>query len=330
MERLLIISIIIGFFTTLLTIPSWIKRAKNAKLIGKDIHKFKESFVAESGGITVLLGFLIGVLSFVAIRTFYFKSNEYLIEIFSLLLVVTLAGIVGFADDILGWKIGLTKKVRILLLSFASIPLVVINAGESTMMGIDFGLIYPLILVPIGIIGATTTYNFLAGYNGLEVSQGIIILSALSFIAYRTGNSWLSLILIILVACLLALYLFNKYPAKVFPGNVLTYLIGSMIAISAILGNMEKIAIFFFIPYILETGLKLRGGLSKESFGKVKEDGTIENRYEKFYGLEHIAVATLIKIKGTATEKEVVYVINLLQIIVICIGLFLFRANIFI
>jgi UDP-N-acetylglucosamine--dolichyl-phosphate N-acetylglucosaminephosphotransferase len=330
MENILFLSILIGFFTTLFTIPSWIRRAKNANLVGKDIHKFKETKVAESGGICVLLGFFLGVLSFIAIRTFYFKSVDHLIEVFVLLLVVGTSAMIGFVDDILGWKIGLNKKTRLLFLFFASIPLVVINAGESNMLGIDFGLFYPLLIIPLGVVGATATFNFLAGYNGLEMSQGILILSGLSFVSYMTGNSWLALIGVIMIACIFCAYIFNRVPAKIFPGDVFTYMVGSMVAVMAILGNMEKIAVLFFIPYILETILKIRGKLKKESFAKVQEDGTLINRYDKFYGLEHIAVALLIRIKGSAREKEVVYLINGFQILIIALGVFLFRANIFI
>jgi len=53
----------------------------------------------------------------------------------------------------------------------------------------------------------------------------------------------------------------------------MTYSIGALIASMAILGNFEKIAVFVFIPYILETVLKLRGRLKKYSFAKVREDG---------------------------------------------------------
>ena len=330
MENILFLSVLIGFFTTLVTIPSWIKRAKNANLVGRDVHKNNETYVVESGGICVLLGFFLGVLSFIAIRTFYFKSVDHLIEIFVLLLVVGISAMIGFVDDILGWKIGLNKKTRLLFLLFASIPLVVINAGESNMLGIDFGLFYPLLIIPLGVVGATATFNFVAGYNGLEMSQGILILSGLSFVSYMTGNSWLALIGVIMIACIFCAYIFNRVPAKIFPGDVFTYMVGSMIAVVAILGNMEKIAVFFFIPYIIETILKSRGGLKKESFAKVQEDGTLINRYDKFYGIEHIAVALLIKIKGSAREKEVVYLINGFQILIIALGIFLFRANIFI
>ena len=331
MDPILISSILFSFFMTLFFIPQWIKGAKRTGLTGKDIHKKEETEIVESGGISVVFGFVLGVLSYIAIKTFYFKTTENTIEIFSLLVSILIISLIGFADDILGWKIGLTKKSRIFFLLIASLPLMVINAGESTMMGINFGLFYPLLIVPLGIIGASATYNFLAGYNGLETSQGILILSGLAFVTYYNGNSWLSVICLVMVASLLSFYLFNKYPAKIFPGDILTYSIGALIAIITILGNIEKIAIFFFIPYILETILKIRGKLEKESFAKVNEDGSLENQYEKFYGVEHIAIFLIKKFKknNKVYEKEVVYLINLFQILIILVGIVLFKGSLF-
>ena len=235
----------------------------------EDMHKLKNpKNVAGSGGLIVILGFVIGVLSYIAIKTFILRTNITTVEIFALLTTTLIAGFVGFIDDIFGWiRGGLSVKFRIVLLLFASIPLMVINAGTSEMIGINFGLLYPIFFIPLGIIGASTTFNFIAGYNGLETSQGILILSALALVAWLIGSSWLSLICLVMVSCLIAFYVFNKYPAKIFPGNILTYSTGALIAIVAILGNIEKIAVFFFIPYIIETGLKLRGRLKKYSFG---------------------------------------------------------------
>jgi UDP-N-acetylglucosamine--dolichyl-phosphate N-acetylglucosaminephosphotransferase len=197
------------------------------------------------------------------------------------------------------------------------------------MMGIEFGLMYPLLFIPLGIVGATATFNFLAGYNGLEASQGILILSSLAVVTWFTGNSWLTLICLIMIACLFAFFLFNYFPAKVFPGDALTYSVGALIAIVAILGNIEKIAVFFFIPYIIETILKVRGKLKKASFAKVNDDGTLENRYEKIYGLEHLAIKILKKIKGKVRETDVVLLINLFQIAIILVGFIIFRNAIF-
>ena len=125
------------------------------------------------------------------------------------------------------------------------------------------------------------------------------------------------------------IYVYNKYPSEVFPGDILTYSIGAMIACVAILGNIEKIAIFFFIPYIIETILKCKGNLKKESFVKINKDETLELPYEKIYGLTHLSLFILKKLKpsGKVYEKEVVYLINGFQIFIIILGFVLFGGE---
>jgi UDP-N-acetylglucosamine--dolichyl-phosphate N-acetylglucosaminephosphotransferase len=329
MEPLILITIFISFFCTYLVLPFWIRKAKQIGLIWEDMNKpNKEKNVAGSGGITVVIGAMIGIFLYIAIQTFYFKSSDGIsIKIFAMLSTIFLVAGIGLIDDLFGWKKGgLSKRSRIILVLFSAIPLMVINAGQSTMMGINFGIWYPLLIIPFGVLGATTTFNFLAGFNGLEASQGILLLSALSIVMYLTGSSWLSVIALCLVASLLAFYIFNMNPAKVFPGDVLTYVIGASIAVIAILGNAEKIALFFFIPYLLETVLKLRGRLDKQSFGKPNPDGSLELPYDKIYGLEHLAIYILKKIKPSKKvyENNVVYLINGFQIIIILLGFVLF------
>ena len=188
---------------------------------------------------------------------------------------------------------------------------------------VNFGILYPLLLVPLGVAGAATTYNFLAGFNGLEVGQGILILSFLSFVAYVSKSPWLAIIGLCMVASLLSFYFFNRFPAKVFPGDIMTYSIGALIAGMAILGNFEKIAIVVFIPYILEVILKIRGGLiNVHSFGIPNKRGELKMPYKKVYGLEHLAIKILNKF-GKATEKKVVYLIYSFQILFILIGFFM-------
>ena len=325
-EILLLATIFVSFFCTLFVIPFWIRKARQENLVGKDMHKQNKNEVAEGGGVGVMFGFSIGVLLYLAINTFYFQRSEFLVSIFAILTTLFIATMLGSIDDLLGWKKGLSKSMRIVMMLFAAIPLMVINAGESILLGIDFGLVFPLFLIPLGIVGAATTFNFLAGYNGLEASQGILILSALSVVTFLTGNSWLSVIALCMVAALTAFYIFNKYPAKIFPGDTLTYPVGALIAVIAILGNIEKIAIFFFIPYILETILKLKGWLRKESFAKLNKDRSLEMPYEKIYGLEHLAIKILKKIKPSKKvyETDVVYLINGFQIIIILLGFWIF------
>jgi len=329
-ESLLLYSLPITFLLTISALHLWIRKAKVLGFLWEDMNKpGKPKNVASSGGVIVVMSFVIGVLYYIAIRTFVIKNTDGIsLGLFALLSVVLILAVVGIVDDMLGWnKGGLSRRVRLLIAFVASIPLVVINAGNSTMNvpffgAVNFGIFYPLFLIPLGVAGATTTYNFLAGYNGLEAGQGILIFSFLSFVAYKTGSHWLSLVGLIMVASLLGFYLYNKYPAKVFPGDSLTWSLGALIAAMAILGNFERIAVFIFIPYIIETVLKLRGNLVKASFAKPNKDGSLEMPYNKIYGLEHLAIYILKRIKPSKKvyEVDVVHLIFAFQIFIIALA----------
>jgi UDP-N-acetylglucosamine--dolichyl-phosphate N-acetylglucosaminephosphotransferase len=335
-DFIIIIPILSAFFITLFLTPIWVRKAKQIDLMWEDMHKPGSEKVAGSGGIIAVGGFILGMLIYIAYTVFILKShNSYLIESFAIISVILLVSGLGFVDDLLGWRRGgLSKRSRLLFLAFASIPLIAINAGRS-FVGIpffgqiDLGLIYPLFLIPLGIIGSTFTFNFLAGYNGLEAGQGILVLSALGLVAYLTGSSWLTVVAIIMIASLIAFLFHNFNPASVFPGDSLTYSVGGLIAIMAILGNFERIAVFFFIPYILETGLKLRGKLVKQSFGKPNEKGELDLKYNKIYGLEHLSIVILKKVGIRSTEKNVVFLIWAFQILIIVLGFIIFRGRLF-
>lgn len=335
MEIILFGSILISFILTALILPKWIKKCRRVGLLWEDMNKFNHRKAAASGGIVVVMAFVLSVLSYVAVRTFIIDGNGTTLDIFALLSVILILALIGIIDDLFGWQHGgISARFRLFLAFLASIPLIVINSGVHKMafpfLGIiDFGILYPLLIVPLGIVGATTTYNFLAGFNGLESGQGIIILTFLSFIAYVTGSSWLSLIGLCMIASLIVFYFYNKYPAKVFPGDSLTWAIGALIAVMAILGNFEKIAIFIFIPYIIEVILKLRGRLKKQSFATPNRDGSLEMPYNKIYGLTHLSLFILKKLKRKVYEKDVTYLIFIFQIIICLSALIIFKEGIF-
>lgn len=334
MDYLLIIfSSALSFLASLILIPLWIKKSKDMGLIWKDMQKNDKPEISGSGGIIVTFSFIVGVFILIAYRTFFLNTNLFLVEILAMLFVIFTLSVIGFIDDLFGWqKGGMRKRNRIILAALASIPLIVINAGRSDIsipfLGlIELGFFYPLLLIPLGIIGASTTYNFLAGFNGLEAGQGIILMVSLAIVSFLTGSPWLATVALIMAASLLGFMFYNFYPAKVFPGDSLTYAVGGLIAVIAILGNFEKIAVFFFIPYIIETGLKLRGGLVKQSFGKIKEDNTLDLKYSRVYGLTHLSILVLKKLGIRSTEKNAVYLIWAFQILIILLGFLIFGGN---
>jgi len=321
------IIIIVTFFTTIFLTKLWMKVAKKAGLVGKDLNKIETPEIPEAGGIAVILSFCLGVLLYIFLKTFYLKTATHMIEIFAVLVSMLLAGILGFIDDILGWKIGLKQWEKPLLTLPIAIPLMVINAGHSTMSipiigTIDLGLFYPLLIIPIGIIGAANGFNMLAGINGLEAGMGTLIFGALGIVSYFSQNYWISLISFLMMSSLIGFLFFNKYPAKIFPGDTLTYSTGALIAIIVILGNMERLGIILFIPYFIELGLKIRSKFKAECFGSPNKDGTIKLRYEKCYSLTHVIMKYLPKIiKRNVKEWEITITILLIEIIFIVIGL---------
>ncbi|MEA3378601.1 MAG: hypothetical protein U9Q69_03080 [Nanoarchaeota archaeon] len=325
-------ALVFAFFSTLFILPYWIKRIKNAGLVGVDVHKWDKRKIAEMGGIPVIFGFLFAILFYIAVDTFYLKHvniQEFLfrdLQILAALVTIMIIVVIGIVDDILGWKIGLRQWQKPILVALASVPMMVVNAGNSMIslpfMGkVNLGILYPLFFIPLGISGTANGFNMLAGYNGLESGMGIIILSALGYVAWITDHGWVSVLAFGMVMALLAFYVFNRYPAKVFPGDTLTYTVGGLIAIIAILANMERFALILFIPYFIEAFLKLRGMFRKQSFALVSKDGSLGLKYSKFYSLNHVVLAFLKRIKRKVYEKEVVYSIFVMELFIVCIGL---------
>ncbi len=316
-----ILILVIVFLVVFIATHSWIKRAKNAGLQGRDMHKLTETKVSEMGGITVLLGFIIGVMLYIATRIFVLNTTSQTIYILAILTAILIAAVIGIIDDILGWKIGLRQWQKPLLTLLVAAPIMAVNAGTKIMSipflgNIDLGILFPLIVIPAIILVGTNGFNMLAGFNGLEAGQGIIILSAWTYLTYISGSAWLSVISLCMVFALLGFLMYNHYPAKVFPGDTLTYTVGALIAIIPIFANLEKKFLIIFIPYIIQFFLKLRGGFQKESFAQVdKDNGCLLPRYYKTYGLENLMVKILNTLKIPATEIKVVYLIYGIQII---------------
>ncbi len=316
-------ALLLAFLLSVIFSNWWISIGKKNKLLGKDMNKYSRPLVVEGGGIAVISAVIFSLLFYIFFKTFMIKTEINVLNIAILIITLLLACFIGFIDDMLGWKKGLKQWQKLLLTLPVAIPLIVINAGQSSMsiplLGtIEFGLFYPLFLVPLAIMGATNGYNILAGYNGLESGLGVIIFSARGIISLLTGQMWLALVAGTIIAALLGFLLFNKYPSRVFPGDSLTYSLGALIACFAIFGNIEKLALVLFLPFILEGMLKLRSKLKAENFGIPNKDNSLEMPYKKSYSLTHMAIKLLKKVKPShkVYEKDVVSLILFTELII--------------
>ena len=89
MDYLSLIPVLVSFFISFLSLPYWIKKCKSIGLVSEDMNKFgRPKNVASSGGIVVVMSFVLGVMSYVALKTFIFGETVKALEIFSLLSVI--------------------------------------------------------------------------------------------------------------------------------------------------------------------------------------------------------------------------------------------------
>ncbi len=327
--------LLLSFFSTLFLTKRWIRSSKEANLMGKDMNKYEAPLVSRSGGLVVSLVICFSLLIYIFFKTFSLLGipSRNIIETFAISATVLLAAFIGFIDDVLGWKEGLSQLQKTLLTVPIAIPLVVINAGitviELPFLGpVDLGMLYPLLVVPIGIIGSTNGFNLLAGYNGLEASMALVIFAFFGFTGLFVGKLWIALIASVVCASLLAFLYFNWYPAKVFPGNSFTYSIGALIATLAILGNMETIAVWLFIPYFIEILLYFRGRVidgmgDVQAFAIPNKDNSLEMPYKKIYDTTHFAIWFLKKVKRKVYERDVALFLFFVQILFAVSGIVL-------
>ena len=329
------IILMFSFFATLYLTRKWIKSAQSANLVGKDMNKPDRPLVPRSGGLVVAIVICFSLLIYIFLKTFSMLGtpSSNIVEAFAICSTILLAGFIGFIDDILGWKTGLSQLQKVFLTIPIALPLTVLDINHTVMAipflgNVDLGILYPLLVVPLAIIGATNGFNLLAGYNGLETSMGLVIFATFGFTSILIGSLWIALIAFVVYASLLAFLAYNWYPAKVFPGNSFTYAIGALIATLAILGNMERIAAWLFIPYYLEILLYLRARFidkmgDVQAFAKTNEDGSLELPYNHIYDTTHLAIWVLKKVKTKVYEKDVVIFIIAIQLIIAILGIIL-------
>ncbi len=327
MMKVFIIEVIISFLSTYFLTSFFTKYFKQVGIVSTDVHKKSKPLVPSSGGVPVCLGIVISLLFFIFTQVFFLNKKEEIVYVFSSLTSILLVMFAGFLDDIntrqvkvgkyIEGKEGLKRWQRPLLTVPAAIPLMAIMAGYTTMSipfigSVNFGIYYPLIIVPIGVIGASNMINMLGGYNGLEGTLGLIYTTSLGIFSFIHGRYIVSAILLATSASLLAFLRYNWYPAKILPGDSLTYLLGAVVAVSAIIGNMEKAAVITMSPFLFQGVLKfysrIKLGRFASDLGILRKDGTIKSKYKKIYSLTHIAL------RFVNTEKKVVIFLSCIQL----------------
>ena len=229
---------LLSFFVPRLTMPRMIRKLEAANIVGKDIHKSWKPIVAEMGGFGILFGFIIGMFSGI------YMHDILAFKLVIVLVVILIVGIIGIADDLLA----LSSKEKFILLFLAGLPL--IWAAPP-----NVGILY-LITIPIALSIGSNLTNMLAGLNGIESGLGIISMTSLTIACIILGKYDVTIISMSMLGALIAFLYYNKYPAKIFPGDTGTLIIGAAIVCIAFIGRVKLIAFIVLMPNIIDAALK--------------------------------------------------------------------------
>ena len=325
----IILVFVVAFVSTFFTMPFFIKRMHAQKITWADFNKKELTPVAGMGGIIVLLSFVFSMMLALFLRAYLdFFSGLDLLPLLAAMLTIIIVGLIGIVDDVIGWTKGIRQYQHALFPLFAALPLMVLpqvigNTGiQVPFLGfVNFGIIYSLVLVPVAITGASNASNMLAGLNGLEAGMGLLNALALLIVALVVGSTSVAILMTGMIGALFAFLFFNWTPAKVFPGDSLTLMMGAGIAAASIIGNMEKVGFMLFALHFIELILKERTKMQAQGFGIIQPDGTLKAP-EKIGSLTHVVMRM-----GKFTERQVVLIILGAQLAVVIFALFVFWHN---
>jgi len=325
---ILIISVLVAFLVTFLFTPYVIRYFKFIDLTSADVHKKGKPLVPISAGVPATIGIVAGLLAYIFLNVYILRNASNIVQFFAGITTIMIAMFSGFIDDLnsrqvkvagyLEGKRGLKRWQKPLLTLPAAVPLIAIMAGTTTMnvplIGyVDFGVLYPLLIVPIGVVGASNMVNMLGGFNGLEAGMGLVYTTGLGIFAYTHGSTVAAAIFFVTAAALTAILKYNFYPAKILAGDSLTYTLGAIVACGAIIGNMEKAALITMAPFLIQGILKFYSkfklGHFASDLGILKRDGTIKSKYEGIYSWTHVAM------KLNLTEPQIVMLLVAIQCI---------------
>ena len=307
-----------AFVVTYLTIPPLAALLKRRSIVGIDIHKLDRPKIPEMCGLSVIAGIAASMLSLELLGGL---SRE----IVAFLATVLIAGAIGAIDDIRP----LGPKLKPALTALAAIPILLLGTYNPhpvfPLVGaFRLTIIYP-VLILFAIAVPANAVNMLDVFNGSMSGTLTIVSLTLAVVLAVSGKTTAVGLALALFGSLLAFYLFNRYPARVFGGDTGSLAVGAAVGALAVIGRIELVTIVAIAPYIMNSfyGLASIGRLYerrqiKPRPVKLRSDGMLEATTDK---RAPVTLTRLILAEGPMREQQIVRVMLLLTVLSSAIAL---------
>jgi UDP-N-acetylglucosamine--dolichyl-phosphate N-acetylglucosaminephosphotransferase len=309
---LLFLIFIIGFTSVYFSVPVLIKLFTKRGILGIDIHKKERPLIPEMGGLAIIFGLF---FQFITVLLIIPEKFLLFLNFFSVILI---AGLIGAIDDLKP----LNAKVKPFLTTFACIPLLILGSYIPSIVfpiigGTRLTRVYP-ILIPLVMSVTSNAVNMMDPFNGVMAGTCSIATIAIMVSALIMGKGDALFLSLSLFSVLIAFFYYNRYPSKVFSGDVGSLSVGAALGSIAILGQVEIIMVIAFMPQIMNAfyGLSSVGRLYERREVsrpiKILDDGRLMASPDKKAPL---TLARLILARGPLHEFEASFVFMVISAI---------------
>lgn len=257
-----IIAGIVTFILTLVGIPAFIRFYHKAHISGQQMHEDVKQHQAKAGTPT-MGGTVFLVASVLSSFVTALISKELSSAAFMVLFILVLYGIVGFLDDFL--KVfreineGLNPKQKLALQIIGGIVFYFFfdTHGGGDLLNVfgfplHLGYLY-IAFTLFWLVGFSNAVNLTDGIDGLASISVTISLVAYAVIATVQHRLDILIVILSMIGGLLAFFIFNHKPAKIFMGDVGSLALGGMLAAISIALHQEWTLLIIGIVYVFET-----------------------------------------------------------------------------
>ncbi len=285
LSYIILVTIALGIACGYVSTKMIIEYSTKKRYLDRDMYKPNKVKRPLFGGLGFIIGYLLSTIILYGVALFAGIPELYdTLGVGSIIAsVIAISGLIGLMSDLFKFD----WKINSIIPSLSSVPLLWMAMDPRWTViripligNVQFGVWYYLALL-LGATGASNAVNMVAGFNGIEAGLTTIILASMGAILLIGGNIPVAIIAFTLVGALLGFLYWNKYPAKVFPGDVGTWSFGGAIFAVAVIGKIEFWAVLLMLIYFINLIIFLaRRKYEKiEKFGKVDKEGRVYSKY---------------------------------------------------
>ena len=289
-----VLALMIGFISSVvfgLVLIPFLKKINFGQRISeyvREAHKKKEG-TPTMGGLIFIIPTILG-MSYLMLS----GKIETSYNVFIVLIVFFLYGMLGFIDDYLSIKRGHNEGLTVAQKFLGEVIIAIIffaiymkYNGDTTLaistlgINIDLGWLYGLFILLL-LVGFSNAVNLTDGLDGLAGGLSAIAFIAYALIALFIGQEDMGFFSIVLVGSLMGFLMFNAYPARVFMGDTGALALGGALATVAILTQREVTLLLVGIVFIIETlSVIIQVAYFKRTKKRIFLMAPIHHHYEK-------------------------------------------------